>query len=437
MVIKKIAVARLNPAAYNPRRELKPGDKDYEKLKRSIEEFGFVEPVVWNEATGNVVGGHQRLRVLLDMGETEVDCVVVNMDSQKEKALNLALNRIQGGWDEAKLAEVMADLDASAFDVSLTGFDAEEVDALMNKFYSADAEEDGFDRDSAIEQVEAAGGAVTKPGDIWVLGSHRLMCGDPVDVAEMERLLDGQKAACCVTSLPCESLGVYKKDGIAPWLERMSAVIGNVCAYSEVVCCTFGDMFSTGSQFMEPVAFHSMRLFGERNFRPLWLRIWKKQGIVARMGSAHLTSAKPIPQYEYVGAFADKAVDSYNDQEFEWVSAFAGHSYQFVRRLTKEERRNWGYAGIWEVAAATAGKNGEPAVPVELPWRCMKMHSDVEGIILEPFSGFGTTLIAAEQSGRKCYAMDSDPLNCDLAVMRWEQFTGEKAVRVEKVDNCR
>ena len=144
MLIQKVSADRLNPAAYNPRRDLKPGDKDYEKLKRSIEEFGFVEPVVWNGATGNVVGGHQRLKVLLDMGETEIDCVVVDLEPEKEKALNLALNRIQGDWDEAKLAEVIAELDASAFDVSFTGFDAEEIDALMNKFYSAEAVQDDF-----------------------------------------------------------------------------------------------------------------------------------------------------------------------------------------------------------------------------------------------------------------------------------------------------
>ena len=325
----------------------------------------------------------------------------------------------------------MADLDASAFDVSLTGFDAEEVDALMNKFYSAEAMEDDFDHKKAAEDLAAAGGAVTKPGDLWMLGEHRLLCGSPENTGDMERLIAGDRADCCVTSLPGMDTQEYKKDGMEPWLTRMAAVIENICGYAGVVCCTFGDMFATGSQFMEPLAFHSMKLFGDKNFRPLWLRIWKKQGIVARMGSVHLTSTKPMPQYEYVSAFSDKAVDSYNDQEFEWVSAFAGHSYQFVRRLTKEERRNWGYAGIWEVAAASSGKDGAPAVPVELPWRCMKMHSDVEGIVLEPFAGFGTTLIAAEQCGRKCYAMDSDPVNCDLTILRWEQFTGEKAALVK------
>ena len=126
MNIQKISVDKLNPAEYNPRKDLKPGDKEYEKLKRSIEEFGYVEPVIWNQKTGNVVGGHQRLKVLLDLGQTEIDCVVVDLDPQREKALNLALNKIQGEWDENKLAELMAELDAGAFDVSLTGFDASE-----------------------------------------------------------------------------------------------------------------------------------------------------------------------------------------------------------------------------------------------------------------------------------------------------------------------
>ncbi len=83
---KKISVEKLNPAAYNPRKDLKPGDKEYEKLKRSIEEFGYVEPVIWNQKTGNVVGGHQRLKVLLDLGQTEIDCVVVDLDPQRRKS---------------------------------------------------------------------------------------------------------------------------------------------------------------------------------------------------------------------------------------------------------------------------------------------------------------------------------------------------------------
>lgn len=431
MQIQKVNAARLNPAAYNPRRDLKPGDKDYEKLKRSIEEFGFVEPVVWNEATGNVVGGHQRLKVLLDMGETEIDCVVVNLGPEQEKALNLALNRIQGGWDETKLAEVMADLDASAFDVSLTGFDAEEVDPLMNKFYSAEAAEDNFDREKAAAEIEAAGGPVTQPGDLWELGNHRLYCGDPAQAESFDFLMGAEQAACAMTAPPAISTAEYKKDGLAPWLDRMAAVVANLCRYAPVICWNIDDLFSTGSQYVEPTGFFSMKLFADYNFRPLWIRVWKKQGALARVGSTHQNSTKPQRQFEYVAAFAGEEAEEINQPEVSWVSAFAAHNYRFVKRLTKEERRKWGYAGVWEMDASQTA-DGAAQLPVELPWRCMKMHSDPGTVILDPFCGGGTTLIAAEQSGRRCFAMDSDPAACDLAVMRWEQFTGEKARRVKK-----
>lgn len=181
---------------------------------------------------------------------------------------------------------------------------------------------------------------------------------------------------------------------------------------------------------MEPLAAYCVKLFSDRNFRPLWMRVWKKNGIAARMGTAHLSSAKPMQQFSYVSAFAGQAQEAYNDQEFAWVSAFAGHSYQFVRRLTRDERRNWGYAAIWEMALVSAGSGKPAASPVELPWRCMKLHSDPGAVVYDPFCGCGTTLIAAEQSGRLCCAMDPDPVNCDLSLLRWEQYTGEKAVKL-------
>lgn len=429
MQIQKVSADRLNPAAYNPRRDLKPGDKDYEKLKRSIEEFGFVEPVVWNQATGFVVGGHQRLKVLLDMGETEIDCVVVDLEPEKEKALNLALNRIQGDWDEGKLAEVLADLDASAFDVSFTGFDAEEIDALMNKFYSAEAEEDHFDREKAVAEIEAAGGASARPGDLWELGDHRLLCADASSAEDMERLMGSERAACAITAPPLGSRKEYAKEGLAPWLSRMGEAAKNLCRHAEVICWNMGDLFATGTQYVEPTGFYSMKLFSDCNFRPLWIRVWKKQGQQARAGSTHLNSAKPQRQFEYLATFAGEQAEEYNLPEYAWVSAFAAHNYHFVKRLTKEERRKWGYAGVWEITAPASDPDGPLPVPVELPWRCMKMHSDPGGLILDPFAGGGSTLIAAEQSGRRCFSMDSDPASCELIVMRWEQFTGEKAVK--------
>ena len=429
MNIEKIPAARLNPAAYNPRVDLKPGDKEYEKLKRSISEFGYVEPVIWNRQTGNVVGGHQRLKVLLDMGQTEIDCVVVDLDLLHEKALNIALNKIQGDWDEDKLAAIMADFDAEAFDVSLTGFDANEVDALLNRFYSHEAEEDDFDAGAEKKKIQDAGGPVSQPGDAWQLGDHILICGDPADPAVYARLMGSERAQCAVTSPPIDPKE-YARDGIAPWLERMAGIIRLMADHADIICWQTGDLAKTGSQFIEPMAVHSVSLFADQNLRPLWIRVWKMTGNIPTASALQNSSNKPVPQYDFLAAFAGDETEGYNDQEYTWVSAFASHAFQFVRRLTKEERRKWGYAGVWEISVMKRDKDAEPMIPVELPWRCLKMHSDLRASVLDPFAGLGSTLIACEQSGRRCRAIESDPLHCDLIRRRWEQFTGEKAEKI-------
>lgn len=132
MLIEKVPVEKLNPAPYNPRKALRPGEPEYEKLARSIEEFGFVEPLVWNRRSGNLVGGHQRLRVLKAKGFREVEVSVVDLDPQKEKALNVALNKIgEGNWDEEALKEVLASLREEGYDASLTGYDDAAIDEML------------------------------------------------------------------------------------------------------------------------------------------------------------------------------------------------------------------------------------------------------------------------------------------------------------------
>lgn len=425
MQVQKIESSRLNPATYNPRKVLKPGDKEFEKLKRSIEVFGFVEPIVWNSKTGNVVGGHQRLSVLLELGYKKIECVVVELDLQKEKALNLALNRIQGDWDETKLASLMADLDAAAFDVSLSGFDAPEIDALMNRFYSHEAIEDNFESETARREIAASGAAITQPGQLWQIGPHRLLCGDNTLPESYNRLMADRQAQAAVTSPPAQTLEDYKKNGLAPWLDDLAAVIRETSLRAPVVCWHLGDMLDTGSQYIEPVSFFTVKLFSDLNYRPLWFRVWKKQGLPPLKRGQHLTTNKPIPEFDYLGAFTDQKTEAYNEQDFELVSAYASHGAQFVKRLTREERRKWGYAGIWEIPISRGADSS--FVPIELPWRCIRLHSDPASIILDPFASLGTTLIAAEQSGRVCYCIERNPLNCDLIVKRWEQFTGKQA----------
>ena len=154
MRIERISIEKINPAKYNPRKDLKPGDPEYEKLKRSIQEFDIVEPLVWNERTGNLVGGHQRLKILKELDHTEAEVSVVDMDEAKEKALNVALNKISGDWDVPKLKDLLQEIDTGAFDIGITGFDEEEIENLMTKTSPEDIDDlmKELDMSEAIEK---------------------------------------------------------------------------------------------------------------------------------------------------------------------------------------------------------------------------------------------------------------------------------------------
>ena len=139
MKFEKLKIKDLIPADYNPRKKLKPGDAEYEKIKNSIQEFGYVDPVIVNKDM-TIIGGHQRVNVLCDLGYTEIDCVIIDIDKTKEKALNIALNKITGEWDKEMLADLIADLQASDFDVAMTGFDPPEIETLMNSVHDKDVQ---------------------------------------------------------------------------------------------------------------------------------------------------------------------------------------------------------------------------------------------------------------------------------------------------------
>src|SRR5262245_6547350 len=124
MHIARVSIRKINPAPYNPRVDLQPGDPEYEKLRRSMETFGCVEPLVWNKRTGHLVGGHQRFKILVEQGHTHLDVSVVTLPLAQEKALNVALNKIAGAWDEQKLADLLEGLSKLPnFDIGITGFD--------------------------------------------------------------------------------------------------------------------------------------------------------------------------------------------------------------------------------------------------------------------------------------------------------------------------
>lgn len=170
MKIEKIKIEKLKPAEYNPRKDLKPEDEEYQKIKKSITEFGYVAPVIVN-SNMTVIGGHQRLKILKELGYIDVECVIVDLDPNKEKALNIALNKISGDWDNDKLEELLSELKQTDIDMDVTGFSFDEVENILKE--TLDSKEDDFEVEETLNEIEQP---VTKLGDVWILGKHCLMC---------------------------------------------------------------------------------------------------------------------------------------------------------------------------------------------------------------------------------------------------------------------
>ena len=387
MNIEKKNVKDLLPADYNPRKDLKPGDPEYEKLKRSIEQFGYVEPIIWNEKTGRVVGGHQRLKVLMDMGITEVDVVVVDMDTEKEKALNIALNKISGEWDTEKLALVIADLQGTDFDVSLTGFDPEELEDLFRDDVKGGVKEDDFDVEAELKKP-----TFSKAGDLWMLGEHRLFCGDSTKPETFDLLMNGKKANLVVTDPPYNvdykgSAGKIKNDSMAE--DQFEQFL--LAAYQQMEAAMADDasiyVFHSDSHGL---AFR--KAFEEAGFYLSGCCIWKKQSLVLGR-SPYQWQHEPVL--------------------FGWK---------------KKGKHQW-YTGrkestIWEFDKPKKNKDHPTMKPIALVSYPI-MNSTMTGcLVLDPFGGSGSTLIACEQTGRVCYTVELDEKFCDVIVRRYIEQVG-------------
>ncbi len=163
MNIQKLPITQLRPAPYNPRQTLKPGTPRFERLARSLSEFNLVQPLVWNSRTGHLVGGHQRLEVLRNRGQTEVECVVVDLPIEREQALNVALNNgeVGGDWDPQKLTSLLNELvELPGFDPTLTGFDERQIHNLL--MMPIDCEEEDDEPEADMVKV-----ALEIPSDLW------------------------------------------------------------------------------------------------------------------------------------------------------------------------------------------------------------------------------------------------------------------------------
>lgn len=393
MNIQIIDINKLIPATYNPRKDLKPDDAEYIKIKNSIVKFGFVSPLVINKDM-TVIGGHQRLKVLKDLGITEVECIVVDLDKTNEKALNIALNKIQGDWDEDKLEALLQELKLEEFDMNLTGFDFDEVDEILNDINGT--KEDNFDVDSAYEEIEEP---ITKPGDIWILGNHRLMCGDSTHKDDIMRLMNNQDADMLLTDPP------YNVDYVGKTAEALKIKNDNMDdnQFYEFLRKVFENMYIVTKEGASIYVFHAdteginfRKAFKDAGFKLAECLIWKKDCFV--MGRQ---------DYQW----------QHEPVLYGWKE---GKAHYFINDRTQST--------ILEFDRPKQSALHPTMKPIDLIAKLIKNSSRENDIILDLFGGSGSTIIAAEQLNRCCYTMELDPKYCDVIVKRWETLTNKEAI---------
>jgi len=387
MIIEKIEVEKLIPADYNPRKDLQPGDSEYEKIKRSLEEFGYVDPVIWNKTTGRVVGGHQRLKVLASMGRTEVECVVVELNEEKEKALNVALNKISGDWDKEKLAVLITDLDASDFDVSLTGFDAAEIDDLFKDTLRDGVEDDDFDVDEELKNPP-----ITMQGDVWILGRHRLVCGDSTKKETFDKLMENKKANLVVTDPPYNvdyegSAGKIKNDNMNN--DTFYQFLLDAFTNTEDALAKDGSIYVFHA---DTEGLNFRKAFEEAGFYLSGTCIWEKQSLVLGR-SPYQWKHEPIL--------------------FGWKKKGRHRWYSDRKQST-----------IWEFDKPKRNADHPTMKPIALIAYPIMNSSLTNSIVLDPFGGSGSTLIASEQTDRICYMIELDEKFCDVIAKRYIEQVG-------------
>jgi DNA modification methylase len=448
-------VADLKPAPYNPRRIDRAAMAG---LAKSMERFGDVQPIVWNQRSGYIVGGHQRLKVLKRKKAMEVAVVVVDLDAMEEKALNLALNspRLAGEFTDdlqALLAQIQTD-DAALFNEL-------RFDALL-----AEVQEPiGLADPDLVPQAPKT--PVTRPGDIWKLGRHRLLCGDCRDANSLIGLLAGARVTLALTSPPYAQQRKYDEDsGFVPippdqyvsWFKDVADAVRAYLTPDGSFCVNIKEHAEAGqrSLYVKDLTIAFVREWGWRFVDEF---IWTHGGTPrdpknsTRLKNAfepvlhfslaeckwrpdqvrHACDLADIPAWNgaHPSQFDGMAMKKTTRRSRVPTSVAQGRSY----KETGNSQRLGPESGLaYPSNVLSLGKNrealGHGAVfPVGLPSFFIRLLTDTQDGVFDPFCGAGTTLIACEQLQRAGYGCEISAAYCDVIVERWQNFTGKKARR--------
>ena len=418
MTVEQVAIDLLRPDPANPRRI---SEEELDALERSLRQFGFVQPVLARREDSTVIGGHQRLVAARRLGLTTVPVTYLDLSIEQARLLNLALNKISGTWDDQLLARLLADLQTSPnVDLSLSGFGEDEIKDLLRSLETREKREqvESFDLDEALEEATRAPRA--KLDDLWVLGDHRLACGDSTDPEAVARLLDGAEPKLLATDPPYGvSLDGSWRDGVYNALgpaertymrgkgARNTTMSGDTRvdwseAFALVPSLAVGYIWHAGVHAAE-VAQGLERI----GFEIVSQVIWDK-GLFAMGRSWYHWRHEPC-----------------------WVVRRKGAKGRFLGE--RNQATIWNAPSPKMIMAGSAEPRldhptQKPLVLFETP---IRNHLKAGESLYEPFSGSGTALIAAERTGTRAYAMEIDPLYVDIALARWERFSGETAERID------
>lgn len=391
--MEKRKLSDLLPAEYNPRVTLGPDDKDFQDLVGSIRTLGYAEPILINE-DGTIIGGHQRYNALLYLGWEEADVVVYPCSKVKEKALNVALNKIDGRWDTVKLVNILEQINLEGVDFTVTGFTQDELDDLKVDLQVETATEDeDFDIDNAYDSIEEP---ETRRGDIWILGRHRLMCGDSTRQEDIDKLMNGEQADLVITDPPYNvnyegTAGKIQNDNMDDesfydFLINFQKAMVSVMRMGAAAYIFHAD--SKGHLFRDS--------FIEAGLKLAECLIWEKNSLVLGRQDYHWRH-EPIL--------------------YGWKE---GEAHYFVDDRTQDT--------ILCEDKPRESKLHPTMKPIPLVARLMKNSSKPGWNVLDPFGGSGTSIMAAEQLNRTAFSMELDEKFCDVIVRRWEEYTGQKAV---------
>ena len=443
--IEQWPTAKLLPYARNARTH---SDDQVAQIAASIAEFGFTNPILAG-SDGVIVAGHGRLAAAQKLGLAVVPVVVLDhLSATQRRALVIADNRIaeNAGWDDAMLALELQELQALDYDLSLTGFLGNEIDELLAEL---DATPEGQTDPDAAPAVQAD--AVTRPGDVWVLGRHRIMCGDSTDGGSVALLMRGEQADACWTDPPynvaygdkAEMLNDYGGKG-----HRNTSRILNDDMSDEDFCKFLGGFYRAACAVMKKgAAIYVAHSETERaNFTREMLRagfklsgvvIWRKDTLVLGRSDYQWIHEPILYGWKDGGAHS-----FYGGRKQTTVSDIGSSGSPFVLRadgkwqvtigeevliVDGKAKVEWIEDSIMRELKPKRNDVHPTMKPVALIERMLRNSAKPGRIVLDPFGGSGSTLIACEQIGMSARLMELSPNYADVIVRRWQNFTGKRA----------